>query len=709
MKRKLGKKRPPPRELRAAAPQIDKPLVLQGALTVAADGDSGKLPTLDLLAYTGTAIQQPWSYEPVVVDGAGVTVAGAAIPFLLDHDASRIVGHGTVEVLAASGRIKASGTVSGGGPAAEEVVAAAKNGFPWQASIGGVIGKAEYVEAGQSVKVNGRNFSGPVLVVRAIELREISVLALGADAKTSVRVAAGANLGGGEMDPKFKEWLEAKGYGKPEDWTPEQVKKLEAAWKKELETAAAGDNPGGGSPTTTLAAGGAGGVTPPNGDDVVRQINERAAAAVERINQVQAACRVNNVHYPEIEAQALREEWTVERTRCQVLEARLNATTPNVPSGGRSGGGELNARVLEAALCQASDPLYRTPLEKGFQDEELQAAHDRYHGRIGLQELLLEAAWEGGWDGRVFRNSQLKDILKAAFSVVSIPNILSNSANKFLRVGFEAVEAVWRQVAAIGSVKDFKTKTVHTLTGDLTMNPISPTGRIKYGELGEEVYSNKAKTYAKLVGLSREDIINDDLDALTRAPIRLGRGAGLTLNDIFWAKFLDDAAVFTTGNGNLLEGTDYKLTEGVAALSQANLTFRRQTDPDGKPLGLRPRNILTPPELETDSLELMRSVSLNQDGSLTPTRRGSTNVFSGRWQPVSTDYLTDADAWYLLGDPMDLPLIEVVFLDGVETPTVETAQADFDQLGIQIRGYHDFGVEWQEHRAGVKVTGVAAA
>jgi hypothetical protein len=56
---------------------------------------------------------------------------------------------------------------------------------------------------------------------------------------------------------------------------------------------------------------------------------------------------------------------------------------------------------------------------------------------------------------------------------------------------------------------------------------------------------------------------------------------------------------------------------------------------------------------------------------------------------------------------MDLAAIEVAFLKGVEVPTVETADADFNTLGIQMRGYHDFGVTKQDYRAGVKSKGAA--
>ncbi len=34
-----------------------------------------------------------------------------------------------------------------------------------------------------------------------------------------------------------------------------------------------------------------------------------------------------------------------------------------------------------------------------------------------------------------------------------------------------------------------------------------------------------------------------------------------------------------------------------------------------------------------------------------------------------------------MAEPVDLPVIEMAFLNGQESPTIETAEADFNQLG----------------------------
>ena len=88
------------------------------------------------------------------------------------------------------------------------------------------------------------------------------------------------------------------------------------------------------------------------------------------------------------------------------------------------------------------------------------------------------------------------------------------------------------------------------------------------------------------------------------------------------------------------------------------------------------------------------------------------NPHAGKFNVVSSAYLSNAAipgysaaAFYLLADPADVAVIETAFLNGQERPTVETADADFNVLGVQMRGFFDFGVALQEPRGGVRSTG----
>ena len=61
----------------------------------------------------------------------------------------------------------------------------------------------------------------------------------------------------------------------------------------------------------------------------------------------------------------------------------------------------------------------------------------------------------------------------------------------------------------------------------------------------------------------------------------------------------------------------------------------------------------------------------------------------------------------LFRSPRNLASVVVSFLNGQQNPTVDMAEADFNQLGVQFRGYHDFGVDLAEYLAGIKSKGAA--
>ena len=304
--------------------------------------------------------------------------------------------------------------------------------------------------------------------------------------------------------------------------------------------------------------------------------------------------------------------------------------------------------------------------------------------------------------------------IEAAGSTVSIGGILSNVANKFLLDGFNSVERTWRNIAAIRSVTDFKTVTSYRLTGNDQYERVAPGGEIKHGTLGEETYTNKADTYALMLGIDRTDIINDDLSAITTVPRKLGAGSGKTINDIFWKTFLSNlqggSAFFTAGNTNFISGADTAL--GIDGLTKAEVTFMDQVDSDGKPLGVMPAILLVPTSLSAVGSQLFKSMELRDNGS--SAKYPISNPHQGKFRVEVSRYLSNAaytgnssKAWYLLAGAEDLPVIEVAFLNGQEAPTIETAEQSFNRLGIQMRGYHDFGVALQDPRGGVRAKGEA--
>lgn len=152
-------------------------------------GAKAKLPRFSMVAYTGGPMRIAGWRWPVIVDLAGLAIPSQSRPIRFGHDMASGVGH-TDAIRIEDGRLVATGVVSRDTPAAREIVASARNGFPWQASIAAAVEEFEFVRENQKVLVNGRPFAGPVNVVRKASLGEISFVDLGADGATSANVAA---------------------------------------------------------------------------------------------------------------------------------------------------------------------------------------------------------------------------------------------------------------------------------------------------------------------------------------------------------------------------------------------------------------------------------------------------------------------------------------------------------------------------------------
>lgn len=670
-------------------------------IVAAKDGDTNP-PRFAMTAYTGGDLDLPNFELPVVVDLAGAKFH-KSVKANLNHKREAMVGH--VDQTTNDGKaIKLGGAISGGGAAANEVLTAHAKGYPWEASIQANRLKIELLPKGKKAVVNDQAVTGPKYIARESTIYAVAFCDQGADDSTQVTIAASAaSKKGTDMDAACKTWVEAMGFTVA-DLSEDQIAGLEANYKGQN-----GKKPKAAEPSSPFES---------RKIEAKRRVDIREIAdkfLERRPNDLSEIESIEKMHDHAIEANMTAQDFRNEMYDA-VIPLGHTVTPPRRDTG-------LSNRVLMAAICESGR---LSNLDKNFTDQELQAAHSRFPQGISLNEFLIEAARANGYTGPASTRIT-NDIHNAAygmnggrhihagggFSTIDVANIVAATANKFLHEGWMMVDQTALRIARIKSVRNFQQITTVSLTGHLTFEKLGPAGEIKHGVLDDMTYTNQVDTYALMLAITRQDMINDDLGALTAVPRRLGRGGMLKLNDIFWTEFLGlvAAGFFASGNANINTGI---ADATLAGLQATETIFLNQTDPDGKPVGFEPRIWLVPTAIKATATAL---VSPGQNLLVTGASATIPNVnpYAGRFRVESSPYISNSSFTgntavgnWLLADPSDEAVIEIAALNGKVEPIVETADANFNVLGTQMRGYSDVGVNEQEKRAGVYADGGAS-
>ena len=650
---------------------------------------AGRKPSVKGVAYSGGKMRLfGWS-RPVVVDMAGMSVP-ETVPLLANHENHTLGRVGVVSAKVEDGHLEISGEIVGEGDLADAIVGQGKAGADWQLSIGAEVEAAELVQEGKRT-INGVEHDAPFYHVTKSTLREVSVVAVGADKATHMKVTASLQLKGNSiMEPEMK--VEA---AQPAA-TPAPAAPAEAP--KNVE-AAAPQKPEAPQPAQAPAV------------DVEAIAQAAVKAERDRVGMIKAVC---NGEFPEIEAKAISEGWNKEQVNEAVLAAfRAKQPTADVNVTIKKEN-SMTAKRLEAALSLRAG-IDGDALAKAMGEETVEAAMKDCD--IPLQGVLAECMkLEGMAVPRTFDNTAIK----AAFSTVSLPGILSNVAQKKLLQAYRAQPIIATSLCTSADLSDFKENQRFRLTDIGDLKPVGADGEIKDGGVSEEKAVNQLDTYAKKFCLTRKMIINDDLGAFLKVPTAMGNRAARLVDQLFFERLManptmtDGKALFSSSHKNLLTGASSALS--ADSLKKAIKVFLDQTDADGQPVNVEPSILLVPTALKFLAVELTRGAALMMSGGAEQTIRPTLNVLADQnLQIVSSPYLSNAKydgaseaAWYLFGKPGTVDTFEIGYLKGKRTPTVERGDLDFNVLGIWFRVYFDVGIREQDHRGMVKSNGAAA-
>lgn len=288
------------------------------------------------------------------------------------------------------------------------------------------------------------------------------------------------------------------------------------------------------------------------------------------------------------------------------------------------------------------------------------------------------------------RGQYPSDFLAEAAGIDDFAQILGSSMYRSLTNAYSSIQTPWKQYTKQSSVNDFRvnTRIAGSEAADLLPLGKGGTGPYQDSSLAEASYVIRAATKGRMFSVTRQALINDDLNFLRDQPTRFGRAAARTLTKDVVINTLEAnlnaydgnplfSATPRAGSGaNLITGAGSVLN--MANLNQARYTIGRSRYL-GEYTGAQAKYLVVPPELETTARQILNSETLLAVGIPTSTAVtvGNSNPYKGFLELIVDPWLTSTTAWYVLADPADVPAIEVAFLNGKQVPDLLVQNAEY--------------------------------
>jgi HK97 family phage prohead protease len=313
-----------------------------------------------------------------------------------------------------------------------------------------------------------------------------------------------------------------------------------------------------------------------------------------------------------------------------------------------------------------------------------QDAPDASREFMGVR-LLEIAAMRAGIDLRRERDPDV--ILRAAMTGSDFPLLLEAAANKILLARYNTAQPTYQSIAARRDLTDFKATKLLRVGDFPTLVAYQEDGEIKAGTINEGRETVTLGSYGRMIRLSRQAIVNDDLSAFDMVLASIGLVVARFENTLAFTvkaqnsgggpKLADGVNLFHATHGNLA-GTG--AAPDVTTLGAARAAMRKQKDLDGNPLNVSPSTILVGPDTETATQQLLAPIQAQQVGNVNP--------FAGTLS-IEVDANIIGNGWELYADPGMLPAFNYGYLQDAPGPKVMTKEG-FDHDGVSFRVTEDF-------------------
>lgn len=263
--------------------------------------------------------------------------------------------------------------------------------------------------------------------------------------------------------------------------------------------------------------------------------------------------------------------------------------------------------------------------------------------------------------GREVISAVLKRSGMHTSSDFSFSSAIGGAIQREVREIYENLEMPLMPLVRTTLVNDFRPVDTYTIGGFPELKETPEGAEYEAGSVVTEAGSHSIKKYGRILRLSFEAMVNDDLRLLDTA-IRGVASRGVKLRNklitaAFDAKMADGRTLFHASHGNLIN-----LPLDLEGLSVARAILRKTKGVDGEPMGLSGKFLVTGPDDETTAQQLLSPVYAAVSGSV--------NVFVGTLQHI-VDPTMEAGTWILAADPAYGDAIELADLRGYEGVQVE--------------------------------------
>ncbi|WP_375545565.1 ClpP-like prohead protease/major capsid protein fusion protein [Escherichia coli] len=396
--------------------------------------------------------------------------------------------------------------------------------------------------------------------------------------------------------------------------------------------------------------------------------------------------------YQTLQASCLSDpECSLEQAREKLLNEMGKEFSPsnkNTPAHIYAGNGNFVGDGIRQALMARA----------GFAERE----QDNVYNGMTLREYARMSLTERGIGVSGYNPMQM---VGAAFthSTSDFGNILLDVANKAILQGWEEAPETYEQWTRKGQLSDFKIAHRVGMGGFSSLRQVREGAEYKYVTTGDKQATIALATYGELFSITRQAIINDDLNMLTDVPMKLGRAAKSTIADLVYAILTSNPKI-STDNVSLFDKAKHANVLESAAMDVASLDKARQlmrVQKEGeRHLNIRPAFVLVPTAMESVANQVIRSASVKgadvNAGIINPVKDFATVIAEPRLDDSS-------QTTFYLAASKGSDTIEVAYLNGVDTPYIDQMEG-FSVDGVTTKVRIDAGVAPVDHRGLVKCT-----